>query len=64
MKVTIYDMKLNHAQNALVDSFENVEVTMGIKPYIIVKVKTFALQTIQLTVNQNGIIEHVELLES
>jgi hypothetical protein len=61
MNTTIHGLTLNHAQKTLLEDFNNVEVFKS-KENIVIHIKTFALQTIWITANENGIISKVQLV--
>lgn len=61
MRITTL-VKMNHAQNALLDDFQNIMVEDSLDDKTIrVIIDTFTLQRVVLTVNETGVIEHVEL---
>jgi hypothetical protein len=62
MQITTY-IELNPAQEEALKAFEKVTVrTALIKPYAIATFKSFNGQGIQLTIDELGIIKHVELI--
>lgn len=52
------------AQEKAIKCFERVEVrTALIKPSVVVTIRTFQRQAIKVTLDANGIIQHVGLFE-
>jgi hypothetical protein len=57
-------VELNHAQDALLDCFQNLKIEQSSNPEnIVITIATFYLQKIRITVNKGGIIENVKLVE-
>ncbi len=62
MKITTY-VPLTRGQDALLDDFNKIEVRPINKTTAIATVKTFLQQKIEITINSEGIVEHVEIIE-
>ena len=61
MMITTY-IELNPAQESAIKSFENVTVrTALIKPYVVATFKSFNGQEVKVTIDDMGIITHVEV---
>lgn len=63
MRIVSY-VSLTPAQVRLFDDLEHVEVrTALISPDVIATIKTFQDQRIQLTIDESGVIKHLELID-
>lgn len=63
MIITTYDIELNPPQEeVLTKAFKKVEVRQNLlKNGIVARFKTFNGQILQLTIDEYGIIQHVEI---
>jgi len=63
MRIVSY-VPLTPAQVRLFDDLEHVEVrTALIAPDVVATIKTFQAQQIKLTVDESGVIKHLELID-
>ncbi len=61
MKITSY-VELTAAQEKTLESLETVTVrTSLIKPYVVATIRTFQAQNVRLTIDADGIVNHVEV---
>ncbi len=63
MKIISY-IPLTRMQDAILDEFQKIEVRPALtKPSVVATIKTSLRQEIKVTINSEGIIEHVKLVE-
>ncbi len=61
MKITSY-VELTPAQEKTLEALETVTVrTSLIQPTVVATIRTFQAQEVKLTIDTNGVIQHVEV---
>ncbi|GAI92754.1 unnamed protein product [marine sediment metagenome] len=61
MKITSY-VELTPAQEKTLEALETVTVRMSlIQPTVVATIRTFQAQEVKLTIDTNGVIQHVEV---
>ena len=64
MKITTY-VDLTPAQEHTLEDMQRVEVrTALISPFVVATFKTFQDQQVKITLDINGVINHVELIDT
>jgi len=64
MKIITY-VELTPAQECVLDGLQNVTVRTALQnPFVVATVRTFQHQEVKLTLDPNGVIEHVELAQA
>ena len=64
MRITTY-VELTPAQECVLEGLQNVTVRAAlINPCVVATVRTFQNQEVKLTLDPNGVIEHVELIQA
>ena len=63
MKITTY-IELTPAQEHTLEDFQNITVrTVLSKPEVVATFETFQDQQVKITIDESGVINHVELVE-
>ena len=55
-------VELTPAQRLVLEAFESIEVrTALVEPSVVATIKTFQAQNIKVTIDANGVVQHVHL---